>query len=47
MQRDPVCGVTIAEKTAAGTADYQRARDYFCSEACRRKFAANSVEFIK
>jgi Cu+-exporting ATPase len=46
MKNDPVCGMTIAEKDASATAEYQGATYYFCSETCRRKFVANPTEFI-
>jgi YHS domain-containing protein len=39
--------MTIAEKDAAGTAEFQGVTYYFCAEACRRKFVANPAEFVK
>jgi Cu+-exporting ATPase len=47
MKKDPVCGMTIAEKDAAGTAEHQGTTYYFCSEGCRRKFVANPAAFVK
>ena len=47
MKRDPVCGMTIAEKDAVGTAEHQGITYYFCSEGCRRRFARNPSEFVK
>lgn len=47
MKKDPVCGMTIAEKDAAGTAEYQGTTYYFCAEGCRRKFVAHPEEFVK
>ncbi|MBI5946968.1 MAG: YHS domain-containing protein [Chloroflexi bacterium] len=47
MKRDPVCGMTIAEKDAVGTAVHQGVTYYFCSEGCRRRFAADPAEFVK
>lgn len=47
MKKDPVCGMTIAEKDAVGTAEYQGSTYHFCSEACRRRFVANPAEFIR
>ena len=47
MKTDPVCGMTIAEKDAVGTAEYQGTTYYFCSEACRAKFDASPAEFVK
>ncbi len=47
MKTDPVCGMTIAEKDAVRTAEYEGATYYFCSEACRRKFVADPAKFVK
>ena len=47
MKKDAVCGMTIAEKGAVGTAEYRGIRYYFCSEACRAKFDASPAEFVK
>ncbi|HVJ81937.1 MAG TPA: heavy metal-binding domain-containing protein, partial [Planctomycetia bacterium] len=35
---DPVCGMTIDPKTAAGTAEHAGKTFYFCSAHCRAKF---------
>ncbi len=40
MATDPVCGMTVDEKTAAGSADYQGVLYYFCSAHCLHKFQA-------
>ena len=47
MKKDPVCGMMIAEKDAAGTAEHQGTTYYFCAEACRRKFVTHPEEFVK
>ena len=47
MKKDPVCGMTIAEKDATGTAEHEGTTYYFCSEGCRRKFVANPAAFAK
>ena len=47
MKKDPVCGMLIAEKDAAGTAEHQGMTCYFCAEACRRKFVAHPEAFVK
>jgi Cu+-exporting ATPase len=47
MKKDPVCGMTIAENDASGTAEPQGTTYYFCSEGCRRKFVANPAAFVK
>ena len=38
MTRDPVCGMTIEEKSAAGTASYEGRTYHFCSAGCKSKF---------
>lgn len=45
--KDLVCGMTITEKDAVGTAEYDGVTYHFCSEGCRRKFAAKPAEFGK
>ena len=47
MKKDPVCGMTITAKDAAGKAEFQGVTYYFCAEACRRRFIANPAEFVK
>ena len=37
---DPVCGKTIDPQTATHTATDEKGTYYFCSDECRRKFAA-------
>ena len=36
--KDPVCGMTIDDKSAAATSDYRGARYFFCSKQCREDF---------
>jgi len=38
MATDPVCGMTVDEETAAGSAEYEQKRYYFCSTHCLHKF---------
>ncbi len=45
QQTDPVCGMQIEEREAAGQAEYEGRTYYFCSSACQRKFEANPAEF--
>jgi len=35
---DPVCGMIVNEKEAAGTDSYQGEKYYFCSKECKEKF---------
>ncbi len=36
MAKDPVCGMNVDEKKAAGTAVYKGKTYYFCSLNCKR-----------
>jgi Cu+-exporting ATPase len=40
MAIDPVCGMTVDEQTAAGSAEHQGVRYYFCSTNCLHTFQA-------
>ncbi len=46
MATDPVCGMTVDEGAAAGTAVYAGATYYFCSANCLRKFEANPAAYV-
>ena len=37
-QTDPVCGMQVEERDAAGQAEHEGRTYYFCSSACQRKF---------
>jgi len=43
MARDPVCGMTVDEKTVAATATYRGKTYYFyfCAEGCKKIFEKN------
>jgi Cu+-exporting ATPase len=38
MAKDPVCGMMVDEKTAAGTSEYQGKTYYVCAAICKKKF---------
>ena len=38
MVRDPVCGMQIDEKKAAGKSEYKGKTYYFCSPGCKGSF---------
>ena len=44
--RDPVCGMTVAPGSAAGTQDYNGETYFFCSKGCREKFRAEPEKFV-
>jgi YHS domain-containing protein len=45
MVKDPVCGMTIDEKTAAGKSEYKGQTYYFCAPGCKKKFDADPVRY--
>jgi Cu+-exporting ATPase len=47
MAKDPVCGMEIGEKKAAGTAEYSGKTYYFCSPACKAKFQKTRGQYAK
>ena len=46
MVKDPVCGMTIDGKQAAGKTEYGGAIYYFCSPGCKKAFDENPERFI-
>jgi YHS domain-containing protein len=38
MKTDPVCGMSVDEKTAKDSTTYQGTTYYFCSPDCKRTF---------
>jgi len=46
MAIDPVCGMTVDEKSAAGSAVHAGKSYHFCSQHCLEKFQANPTEYI-
>lgn len=44
---DPVCGMEINPKQAAGQRDYNGATYVFCSEQCLQKFDADPTQYMK
>jgi len=45
MQKDPVCGMQIDPKTAAGQSSHQGQTYYFCSAGCKQKFDSNPGQY--
>jgi len=45
MAKDPVCGMDVDEKTAAGKSEYMGQVYYFCSPGCKRTFDKDSAKF--
>jgi Cu+-exporting ATPase len=45
--KDPVCGMTVEEGKAAGTAEHRGKRYYFCSKGCLAKFQAEPAKYVQ
>jgi YHS domain-containing protein len=46
MAKDPVCGMDVDPKTAAGKSEYKGQIYYFCSLDCKQEFDADPEKFI-
>ncbi|MGE5110399.1 MAG: YHS domain-containing protein [Acidobacteriaceae bacterium] len=44
---DPVCGMQIDEKEAAGKSEYNGKQYYFCAPECKEKFDRNPQQYAK
>lgn len=47
MAKDPVCGMNVDEKKAAGTAVHNGKTYYFCSAGCKANFEKEPEKYIK
>ncbi len=47
MVKDPVCGMMIDPKTAAGKSEYKGQTYYFCSTGCKKDFDAEPEKYLK
>ena len=47
MTKDPVCGMQVDEKKAAGKRDFQGQTYYFCSSGCMEKFDRNPQQYTR
>jgi Cu+-exporting ATPase len=47
MATDPICGMTVDPKSAAGTHEYNGHTYYFCSQHCLAKFREDPERFVK
>ena len=46
MATDPVCGMVVDEKSAAGSASHGGKTYHFCSARCLSQFQANPAQFV-
>jgi Cu+-exporting ATPase len=47
MVKDPVCGMTIDEKTAKGQSEYKGQTYYFCAAICKTRFDQDPAKYVK
>ena len=47
MAVDPVCGMTVDERTAPATSLYQGKTYYFCAPGCKRRFEADPEAVLR
>jgi len=46
MAKDPVCGMDVDPKTAAGKSEYQGQTYYFCSPGCKKAFDKEPARYV-
>ena len=47
MAIDPVCKMTVDEKTAKFKTSYQGKTYYFCAPGCKKAFEANPQQYLR
>jgi P-type Cu+ transporter len=45
--RDPVCGMQVDMKKAAGTSEYKGKNYYFCAPGCKKAFDEDPERYLK
>ena len=46
MAIDPVCKMTVDEKTAAATSEYKGTTYYFCAMGCKKAFDKDPEKYL-
>ena len=46
MAMDPICGMTVNEKTAQLKSEYDGQTYYFCSPGCKRSFDKEPQKYV-
>jgi YHS domain-containing protein len=46
MAQDPVCKMTVDEKTAAATSSYKGKTYYFCAKGCKERFDKEPEKYV-
>ncbi len=47
MAIDPICGMTVDEKTAKFKTDYNGTTYYFCAPGCKKAFEKEPEKYLK
>ena len=47
MAIDPICRMTVNEKTAKGKSEYRGKTYYFCAPGCKKKFDADPARYAE
>ena len=47
MAKDPVCGMNVDEKKAAGSSAYSGKTYYFCCPHCKVEFDKNPAKYVR
>ena len=47
MAKDPICGMTVDEKTAVARTVYKGTTYYFCAHGCLRAFLQEPEKYLK
>jgi YHS domain-containing protein len=45
MAKDPICGMSVDEKSAKFKSDYKGNTYYFCSQVCKTTFDKNPAKY--
>ena len=46
MVKDPICGMDVDPKSAAGKSEYQGQTYYFCSNGCKKAFEKEPQKYV-
>lgn len=47
MAIDPICKMTVDEKTAQYTREYKGKKYYFCAPGCKKTFESDPERYIR
>ncbi len=47
MEKDPICGMMVDPKFAAGSSTHNGKTYYFCGLGCKAKFDKNPAKYAK